>query len=183
MTMLTESVKVALVQLPNSNNMSILLALDQASKTTGYAVYENNTLIGWDKFSYDDDDVGVRLTKIRNKVISLIKDYQVTEVAIEDIQMQNSIGNNVVTYRTLAEVRGVLEELFTEMKIPYTIVSSNTWKSALKIKGTKSAEQKRAAQAYVLNKYSIKAIQDTCDAICIGDYMISKQDDGFDWSE
>jgi Holliday junction resolvasome RuvABC endonuclease subunit len=87
--------------------------------------------------------------------------------------LQNSIGNNVVTYRTLAEVRGVLEELFTELKIPYQIVFSGTWKSALSIKGARSAEQKRAAQEYVLNKYSIKATQDTCDAICIGSHILS----------
>ena len=165
--------------------MQVLLALDQASKTTGFAIYIDGKLSIWDKFTYDNDDFGKRLVLIRNKVISLIKEYNVTEVAIEDIQLQNSIGNNVVTYRALAEVRGVLEELFTEMQIPYQIVFSGSWKSALGIKGAKSAEQKRAAQEYVLNTHGIKAIQDTCDAICIGDYILTKQvkDIGFDWSE
>ena len=163
--------------------MNILLALDQASKTTGWAIYEDGQLKAWDKFTFEDEDFGKRLLKIRNKVISLIQEYNVTEVAIEDIQMQNSIGNNVVTYRALAEVRGVLEELFTELNIPYQIVFSGTWKSALGIKGARSAEQKRAAQAYVLETHNIKAIQDTCDAICIGDYVNSIQKSGFDWSE
>lgn len=165
--------------------MSTLLALDQASKTTGWAVYKNGILTAWDKFTFEDEDFGKRLLKIRNKVTELIQQYEITEAAIEDIQMQNSIGNNVVTYRALAEVRGVLEELFTELKIPYEIVFSGTWKSALGIKGAHSAEQKRAAQAYVLETHNIKAIQDTCDAICIGEYITgkNKQNDGFDWSE
>ena len=163
--------------------MKVLLALDQASKTTGWAIYEDSQLKAWDKFTFEDEDFGRRLLKIRNKVIGLIQEYNVTEVAIEDIQMQNSIGNNVVTYRALAEVRGVLEELFTELNIPYQIVFSGTWKSALGIKGARSAEQKRAAQAYVLETHNIKAIQDTCDAICIGDYINSIQKNGFDWSE
>lgn len=163
--------------------MSVLLALDQASKTTGWAVYKEGLLAAWDKFTFEDEDFGKRLVKIRNQVIKLINEYNVTEVAIEDIQMQSSIGNNVVTYRALAEVRGVLEELLTEMHIPYQIVFSGTWKSALGIKGAKSAEQKRAAQAYVMAAHGIKAIQDTCDAICIGDYILSTQEKGMDWSE
>ena len=163
--------------------MKILLALDQASKTSGWAVYKDNKLFKFGKFTFEDDDIGTRLMNIRNKVISLIQEYEVTEAAIEDIQLQTSVGNNVVTYRTLAEVRGVLEELFTELKIPYQVVFSGTWKSALSIKGARSADQKRAAQEYVFNKYTINATQDTCDAICIGDYLTGADSDGFDWSE
>lgn len=165
--------------------MQVLLALDQASKTTGWAVYKDNKLFEYGKFTFEDDDFGKRLMNIRNAVIKLIQEYDITEAAIEDIQLQNSIGNNVVTYRALAEVRGVLEELFTELHIPYQIVFSGTWKSALGIKGARSAEQKRAAQAYVLDTHGIKAIQDTCDAICIGDYVTKNTPtkDGFDWSE
>lgn len=169
--------------------MSVLLALDQASKTSGWAIYKDGKLSEYGKFTFDDDDFGTRLMKIRNEVIRLIQQYEVTEVAIEDIQLQNSIGNNVVTYRALAEVRGVLEELFTELKIPYQVVFSGTWKSALGIKGARSADQKRAAQAYVLDTHGVKAIQDTCDAICIGDFIVKtpkseiNNSDGFDWSE
>lgn len=167
--------------------MSVLLALDQASRTSGWAIYKDGKLSDYGKFTFEDEDMGQRLLNIRSKVQSLIQQYEVTEVAIEDIQLQNSVGNNVVTYRTLAEVRGVLEELFAELKIPYTIVFSGTWKSALKIKGTRSPEQKRAAQAYVLEAHGVKAIQDTCDAICIGDYILKNPNpdnaEGFDWSE
>jgi ribosomal protein L7Ae-like RNA K-turn-binding protein len=41
----------------------------------------------------------------------------------------------ITTYKTLAEVLGVAEEICSEKKIPYQIVSSQTWKSALGIKG------------------------------------------------
>ena len=48
--------------------MSRLLALDQSSHITGYAVFEDAKLVQYGKFSVDDDDVGERLVKIRNKV-------------------------------------------------------------------------------------------------------------------
>ena len=41
----------------------------------------------------------------------------------------------MVTYKKLAEVFGVLEELCTERKIPYKIIHSQTWKSALNFGG------------------------------------------------
>lgn len=48
--------------------------------------------------------------------------------------MQNQI-NNVSTYKILAEIFGITHELMVELNIPYQIVSSNTWKSKLDIKG------------------------------------------------
>ena len=67
--------------------MKILLALDQASKTSGWAVYKDNKLFKFGKFTFEDDDIGTRLMNIRNKVTSLIQEYEVTEAAIEDIQL------------------------------------------------------------------------------------------------
>lgn len=129
--------------------MSNLLALDQASQTTGFAIFKNKKLIKADCFTVSGD-LPKRLFKIRQKVSDLIKEYEIDEIVIEDIQLQDSsdgegINQNVITYRTLAEVRGVLEELFTELKIPYQIISSNSWKSYCKIKGKYRSEQKKNA--------------------------------------
>lgn len=166
-----------------------LLALDQSSHTTGYAIFQDGKLISYDKFSYEDEEIGARLTKIRNKIIQLIDTNEITDVAFEDIQLQNNKGpNNVVTYKILAEVFGVIEQLLNEKKIPYQIVPSTSWKSTLSIKGAQRAEQKRNAQAWVLANCGVKAIQDICDAICIGEHVLRKNtksfnDVGFDWSD
>ena len=53
--------------------------------------------------------------------------------------MQGQV-NNVVTYRILAEILGITEELMTEIHMPYEIISSQTWKSKLDIKGKQRAE-------------------------------------------
>ena len=160
--------------------MSKLLALDQSSKVTGIAIFENGILQKYSKIDIDGE-LPYRLMKLRELVSEIINQEGITEVAIEDIQMQNNVANNVETFRTLAEVRGVLEELFQEMKIPCTIVLAGTWKSKLGIRGRTRAEQKRAAQEYIVANYNIKPIQDICDAICIGDYMT--QNKGLDWAD
>ena len=162
--------------------MSRLLALDQASVTSGWSVWEDNKLVQYGKFTFDDADIGVRLNKIRKYVKELVVEYEVDEVAFEDIQMQANKGNNVHTHKILAEVIGVLEELFTEIKVPYSIIPSATWKSTLGIKGADRTAQKKNAQLYVLNTYGIKATQDECDAICIGAHKYKKNNSAFDWN-
>ena len=162
--------------------MSNLLALDQASVTTGWSVWENDKLVKWGKFTIDDSDMGERLLKIRKRIDDLIETYKIDEVVFEDIQMQANRTNNVHTYKVLAEVIGVLEERLTELKIPYTMVPASVWKSTLGIKGAARAEQKKNAQLYVLNTYGIKATQDECDAICIGAHKQKKNNSAFDWN-
>ena len=70
-----------------------VLSFDQASRTSGYSVFEDGKLIDYGKFTYDDTDFGVRLLNIRNKVISLIKKFNPDKIAFEDIQLQNNVLN------------------------------------------------------------------------------------------
>lgn len=129
-------------------------------------------------FTYDDDDFSLRLVKIRKRVISLIEEYNINKILLEDIQLQGQT-NNVTTYKALAEVLGVLEELAKGRNISHELIHSQTWKSTLGIKGRDRATQKRNAQEYVVNVYNIHASQDTCDAICIGTHYIKQTKSAF----
>lgn len=161
--------------------MGKILALDQSSKITGWSIFEDQQLKDYGKFDCGSADLPARLHKIRNQVSKLIVENQIEQIYIEDIQLQNNVGNNVVTYKALAEVIGVVSELAYSFKIPQTLVASSTWKSNLGIKGRARAEQKRAAQQWVIDKFNIKPTQDECDAICIGYYSANKSSD-YSWS-
>ena len=165
--------------------MRKLLALDQSSKTSGYAVFYDKELKYYGHFTFEDDDLGDRLYKIRKKVNELIEKYEINEVVFEDIQLQNNVGNNVKTFKVLAEVFGIIYELATELKLPHREVLAATWKSTLNIKGKTRPEQKKNAQKYVNEKFNIKATQDECDAICIGVHtLIGRQPvPDHDWSD
>ena len=155
-----------------------ILALDQASRTSGYAVFQDGRLVASGTFTFDDDFIPKRLVKIRNKVISLIQQYGINKVLLEDIQLQGQT-NNVSTHKILAEVLGVLEELCAELKIPHEVIHSQTWKSGLSIRGRDRATQKRNAQAFVTETYNIKVSQDESDAICIGTHYIKNTKSAF----
>lgn len=159
-----------------------LLALDQASRVSGWSVFEDDKLIDYGVITATQSDVGDRLYYIRQQVIKLIDKYDIDEVVFEDIQLQDNKINNVQTFKALAEVFGVLDELFVEIKMPRTAVLSTVWKSTLGIKGKDRTAQKKAAQDWVEKNYEIKPTQDECDSICIGVHYNKTKMDTFDWS-
>ena len=154
--------------------MSRLLALDQASKVTGWAIFEDGELKSYGKISLDDPNTDIRLVQLRQGIQTLVADYNIDEVIFEDIQQQNNVANNVQTFKVLAEVYGVVPELLRELQIPHSTVLAASWKSTLGIKGRTRAEQKKNAQLYVEQNYGIHVIQDIADAVCIGTHHIKK---------
>ncbi len=151
-----------------------LLALDQASKCTGWAIFEDGELKSYGKISLDDPNTDTRLVQLRQGIQTLVTDYNIDEVIFEDIQQQNNVANNVQTFKILAEVYGVVSELLQEIQIPHSTVLAASWKSTLGIKGRTRAEQKKNAQLYVEQNYDIHVIQDIADAVCIGTHHIKR---------
>lgn len=149
-----------------------VLALDQSSRVTGYAIFDNNQLVTSGTFVTDDERIGHRLLEIRNRIQSMVSTYNIDHLVFEEIQLQQQ---GVTTYKVLAQVLGICEELATELNIPYVIVPSVTWKSTLGIKGKGRTEQKKNAQSFVINTYNKKVTQDESDAICIGTHYINTQ--------
>ena len=165
--------------------MSNLLALDQSSHITGYAIFKNDKPIVISHFSAKGNDLGERLQYIREKVISLIDEYEIDEVAFEDIQLQSINGNKelgIKIFKMLAEVFGVLHELMEELDMKYTIVPPVTWKASFKFAGKGRAAEKKMAQQYILDTYEIRCTEDEADATCIGAHIIKKQQTEFDWT-
>ena len=161
-----------------------ILALDQASTTSGYSVFDEGKLETYGHFTFDNMSTGERLTHIRNRVLELVDSYNIDYVIFEDIFLSSTMGNNVNTLKVLAEVFGVLEETLTEMHIDYEYVLPAVWRQPLHLgtKGKTRPQQKKAAQEFVTNTYSVKCTQDEADAICIGCYYWTKNSVGFDWS-
>ena len=165
-----------------------LLSLDQSSRNSGWAVFINGELKDSGLLTTTQDEIGKRLTVIRKFIIEKVQEWDINTIAFEDIQLQNSVGNNVKTFKVLANVYGVVLETAVELNKKVMIIASATWKSQLKIKGHNRAEQKKSAQYYVLDTYKLKVNQDTADAVCIGDCAcrligLNNTDRGFDWSE
>ena len=153
------------------------LALDQSSHITGYAVYDNAQLITYGHFDLTNPDIGKRLIKFKEKMNELIQQYAIEEIAYEDITLQHGA---VTTYKALAFVIGVLNELIAEKKLKQQCILPPSWRHTCGIKGRVRKEQKTNTIEYVNNKYNINATEDECDAICIGEHAVKQK--VLDWS-
>lgn len=171
---------------------TFLLALDQATTTTGFAVFKDRELIAHGHKTFSGDNYIKRIEKLREWVESLITavDSDI-EVVIEDIQLQQfsnkaamAEGAGIQTYKKLAHVQGALLTLFEEYGIDYYIALAAQWRKTCGIpegRGRERSQLKAAAQAYVKEQFGINVTEDEADAICIGKHILISTD-CYDWS-
>ena len=147
-----------------------VLALDQATYTTGYAIFDDEKLVYYNSYTVEGDQIE-RIIKIRDWFISLIDAWDPDRVAFEGIVLNTANGtNNVTTFETLAFLLGVLVVTAVEKERKYLICTNSTWRNYCQIKGRTRSDRKRSTQLKVKEWYNIDASEDCADAICIGRY-------------
>lgn len=165
---------------PKSKGTTRVLALDQATNTSGWAIYDNKQLINFGKIEFTQSDAFERMSRLRQWLINMIENWRPDKIALEDIQLQKFTGKNghetgaVTTYKVLAQLQGTLAVTSFEKGINPIIVHTATWRSYCGIRAKSRNDQKRAAQLLVKKKFEKDATQDEADAICIGLYIVEK---------
>lgn len=164
-----------------------ILALDQATKTTGWAIYDDSKIIKFGAITFDKGETDQRINNIENWLLSMIAVWQPDYVVLEDIQLQpqknqrtwaNDDGNsimNVLTYKALAWLQGVLINCLYKNNIAYEIVPPAVWREDSHIVGKYRADKKKCAQLKVKQWFDLDVSNDEADAICIGKYAINKK--------
>lgn len=148
----------------------IYLALDQALQTTGWAIFDDLSLITYGHFTISGSkSIEVRLNAIMKELSNLENKFNFQDIFFEDIQSQQ----NKETYKKLSYVQAAIMIWCYNTEHKFSILSPSHWRSILKEKykinfGKVRAEQKRAAQQLVRQKFNVEATEDECDAICIG---------------
>ena len=164
--------------------MYTILALDQSTRVSGWAIFTDNKLVDFGHWTEDSKDLGKRIYNIINYTRELINKYNPDIIFIENIQMEKTkIG--VDTFQKLAWVQGALISLFEQLGIQYNIVYATEWRKScdfLKGNDKHRNEQKKIAQQWVKDTYNLKCTQDEADAICIGVHACLKNEEVYDWS-
>lgn len=148
-----------------------LLALDQASRITGVAIFDNDKLIKYGTFEIkSNQELGKRLTHFLENLDKLYAAYHFNAVAYEDIQLQMG---NVETYKKLAYIQAMILFWCEKHEKNLYCLSPSHWRKVLKDKygmswGRKRAEQKQTAIDFIQEHYKKEVDSDTADAICIG---------------
>lgn len=148
-----------------------LLALDQASRVTGVAIFDDDKLIKYGTFEIkSNQELGKRLTQFLENLDKLYAAYHFDAIAYEDIQLQMG---NVETYKKLAYIQAMIFFWCEKHEKNLYCLSPSHWRKVLKDKygmswGRKRAEQKQTAIDFIQEHYEKKVDSDTADAICIG---------------
>ena len=160
-----------------SANTTRILALDAATNITGYAVYDNKTLVSFGTFKVKNDVPTTERINIMKKWLqTVIQEWQPDFVGLENIQLQTYGANHnqmqVETYRVLANLQGVLVDTLFEACIDHDLCYSVEWRKLCGVgQGTGRENKKKQAQDKVKQWYDIDCTQDEADAICIGKYF------------
>lgn len=170
------TIKVDNEVLPKSKGVKRTLALDQASKVTGYAVYDNNKLIKYGTFTTSGADEVERFAMVRAWLLSMIRSWKPDYVGIEGIQFQEEGGGQkmgITVFQTLARLQGILMLTCHEEDVPYEVCSTNTWRHTCGVKGKSRTDKKRSMQLLVEQWHKIKVSEDEADAIGIGYHLVN----------
>ena len=165
-----------------------ILALDQA-RNGAWSVfdYENGTLIGYGTFSFDSKKYtyAKAILHIEEIITEVIRAYDISAIFIEDIQLRA----NVQAFKKLAQLQGVLVNLFEKNEYLYGFVAPTQWQNYCMARGRNSKEVKSHVlereksgkkQSKILSiqfakdQFSIDTENDNlADALCIGWYVVN----------
>ncbi len=154
---------------PRKTGVERIVALDQASRKTGFAIFDGNELIHYGVFEAPDEDEAARIHAVKIWLLSLIENWKPSVLGIEAIQLEQKFG--VTTFQTLARLQGVVLDLCYELQLPVKVVHSNTWRSHCGVKGKSRADRKKSMQLLVKQWYDITIGDDAADAIGIGKFV------------
>jgi Holliday junction resolvasome RuvABC endonuclease subunit len=152
-------------------NIIKILCLDQATKISGYSLFDNKKLITYGILQANEKEKNPieRMKQMNDKLAKLIDEIKPEFVVFEDTQFQNNYG----TFQQLSQMQGILMNLLFERDIGFTIIQPSAWKSAAGVKGRKRIEQKSSAIQIVKNEFKIEPSEDEADAILIGVWAIN----------
>lgn len=146
----------------------ILIALDESTTSTGYAVFDNEKLIKHGVFSSKSKDVLDRVSFIMEEIEKLIKDYNPDNMIIEDVQ----ITMNAATAKSLLGLQFMIEVYAHRNEIHCTTYRTTKWRKILGLSNSRTLDRKAKKQEtidYVKDKYNIEVLKDDeSDAIAIG---------------
>ena len=164
-----------------SENTQRILALDAATGTTGYAIYDDKVLVGFGTFKTTASlPATERINQVKNWLKAALKEWQPDFVGIENIQLQKygtkATDVQVRTFQTLANLQGVVLDTLFEACIDHELVYPSEWRSYCGINdGDQHRDpKKKQAQAKVKIWYDMDCTEDESDAICIGKYFCGK---------
>lgn len=153
-----------------------ILAFDQSTKITGWALYDDGVLSNYGKIDlHTIHDSQERSIVMGKEIIRLVKNARPDLIVAEEVSLQNP---NVKTVVELSRVQGLILSAAILCGLPFPVFySPSEWRKEVGIqtgRGVKRQELKNAAIKLVAQTQSIQVSDDIADAILIGQCAVAK---------
>ena len=167
-----------------------ILSVDLSTKSTGYAVFEDNILVDYGCIKASSTDVINRIQKIIKEINNvLLKHSNIKKIIVEEVRPENGqkgVGN-LRTHKVLMWLQAALEFLihdnFASISIEYLYPSE--WRKVCGIQTGRGIMREKLKQAdidFVKKIYNIEVNDDIADTIGIGHSYINKFDNEINWA-
>lgn len=146
------------------------LALDLSSKSTGYAIYENQELKKYGCISASSSNLYKRIEKMATELTTVLKENKIDRVVIEDV-VPDDVRNNSKVFRALMHLQGVICFTLDKFNLTPEYVVASHWRKLCGIRtgaGIHRESLKPKDIEFVKNQFGIIVNDDIADAICIG---------------
>lgn len=150
---------------PNFTTMKVI-AFDQATKVTGYAIYSDGKLVNYGALEASGDNPFERMRIMYEKIYTLMCVERPDLISVEGTQFQN----NYKVYSELSQMQGVVFAACFALGVSFCVTAPSVWKSYCGVEGRKRMEQKQSAMA-IVESFGITATEDICEAILQGKYV------------
>lgn len=160
--------------IPKQQGKKRVLALDQATYITGWAIYDGVELVKYGTFETRLQTEQERNNAVKIWLINMINIWKPDYIGIEDIHLQKINGDiayGIQTFKILAHLQGLLLDTLYENKVKYEVCSPSTWRAHCKVTGKTKSDRKRSMQLKVKQWFDISVSNDEADAIGIGKYV------------
>lgn len=151
-----------------------ILALDLSTKSSGWAIFYDKTLVEHGCETSSSEDLIKRIHIMRDAIDKILTNHKIDKIVMEEVRPEGGYGvGNQKTHKALmwlqADVAFLLHDKYPKIEIEYIYPSS--WRAVIGIKtgkGIKRTSLKQADIDFVKETYNICVNDDEADAICIG---------------
>lgn len=142
-----------------------LLAFDQSTTKSGYAVYQDKCLANYGLIDYSKEN-GKEIL-MQKTICNMIEQISPDCVVIEDVALQTNPSVLIL----LSRLQGAIIQTCSKNNITCFIIKPTEWRKKLEFKqgkGVKRKDLKIQAKDLVLNHFDLTVTEDVAEAICIG---------------
>lgn len=149
----------------------MILALDQSTNATGFAVFnKEGKYIYSGVYKTKSVNIDGKILELTDYIHYLIDRFNISHVIMEDVQQQS----NAKTFKHLSMILGACVKQCLLCDVTHTIVTPTTWRAYLGIKTRPRPDAKAGAKLYALMQYGVDCKKDDeSDAICIGSWYVA----------